>query len=114
MLPARPIAEPRPDEIARFLSYATPQADGCWRWMASCFLNGYGRFTFRHNSFCAHRIAYVFFCAPLDEWTVLDHLCRNRRCVNPEHLEPVTVGENIRRGDTGIKNWSKTHCIHGH
>jgi hypothetical protein len=52
---------------------------------------------------------------PIPEGKQLDHLCRNRACINPEHLEPVTAKENILRGESfSAKNARKTHCIHGH
>jgi hypothetical protein len=65
----------------------------------------------------AHRYAYEQLVGPIPEGLVLDHLCRNRLCINPLHLEPVTIGENIRRGAfdrAGKITGSKTHCANGH
>lgn len=73
----------------------------------------------------AHRYVYESIRGPIPEGLVLDHLCRNTSCVNPDHLEPVTYGENFRRGaGTGMALWDgrmpvnpkslQTHCIHGH
>ncbi|KZA06714.1 HNH endonuclease signature motif containing protein [Acinetobacter baumannii] len=70
----------------------------CWPWLASLNDGGYGQINFKGRPHRAHRIAYEFLVGPIPEGLVLDHLCRNRRCVNPWHLEPVTDEENIRRG----------------
>lgn len=66
----------------------------------------------------AHRVAYELVVGPIPDGLQLDHLCKVRKCVNPAHLEAVTCGENIRRGDTGKAaaevQSSKTHCPQGH
>lgn len=63
----------------------------------------------------AHRISYEHFTGPIPAGLHLDHLCRNRACVNPEHCEPVTCRENVRRGEgIAAKHMAKTHCIQGH
>lgn len=84
----------------------TPEPNtGCWLWTASADENGYG---FLHvgskrdgtNRMArAHRVAFELYRGPVPEGMVLDHLCRIRCCVNPAHLEPVTFGTNILRGD---------------
>ena len=89
----------------------------CWEWIGGC-ANGYGSFFFNGRHIKAHRFAYELFVGEIPPHLEIDHLCRNRRCVNPTHLEPVTRSENIRRGllpDIGRQyQESKTHCPQGH
>lgn len=84
---------------------------GCWEWIGTLSSEGYGRF----EKDLAHRVSYRRSVGPIPEGLQLDHLCRNRRCVNPEHLEPVTGRINTLRGETlPAMNAAKTECIHGH
>lgn len=89
--------------------------DECWEWLASKG-KGYGHFTLESGrSIQAHRFSYGLVNGPVPEGLVLDHLCRNRGCVNPAHLEPVTIGENVLRGvGASAQNARKTHCYRGH
>lgn len=92
-----------------------PDDHGCWPWQGTIAGNGYGRFAIRGGSIAAHRFSYELLVGPVPEGLELDHLCRNRACVNPAHLEPVTHRANTLRGDTlTAANARKTHCIHGH
>jgi hypothetical protein len=91
----------------------------CWVWTA--FLNhlGYGRFSAdvdgRRSQVQAHRWLYEQLLGPIPPGLEPDHLCRNRGCVNPAHLEPVTHTENMLRGQTvNAINAAKTHCPRGH
>lgn len=89
----------------------------CLLWAGTIDSKGYGiyRPNRRVKPQKAHRVMYEILVGPIPEGLVIDHLCRNRRCVNPEHLEPVSMHENIMRGNgTFAVNARKTHCIHGH
>lgn len=96
---------------------------GCWEWIGGKDIPGYGMFFLsksrtQQQRIHAHRWAYEFFIGPIpDTLPHLDHLCRNRGCVCPWHVEPVTAQENLRRGDTshlGAYFRAKTHCPQGH
>lgn len=99
----------------RLESQISPEPNsGCWLWT--------GRVTRRYGTVWdgqaqvpAHRATYSLIKGPIPAGLVIDHLCRNRICVNPDHLEPVTNKENVLRG-TGISaaNARKTHCKNGH
>lgn len=94
----------------------------CWFWTAYKTKNGYGCFNYKGGKYYAHRAAYDALVGSLPDWKatgmVLDHLCRNRSCVNPKHLEVVTQKENLKRGNsgeaTGKMQLAKTHCPLGH
>jgi hypothetical protein len=96
------------------------KVDGCWEWQGHLSQDGYGRIQMgsrKDNTRKvkeAHIISYESFVGKVPEGLVLDHLCRNRRCVNPTHLEPVTMYENIKRGEAGKHFKDKTHCPAGH
>jgi len=111
-----PLGERAVPPIAdRFWSRVDKSGD-CWIWTAGVIQQGYGGF---HPSkgvmVLAHRWAYEQLVAVIPEGLVIDHLCRVRRCVNPAHLEPVTNGENLRRGaGYALRNGMRTTCVNGH
>lgn len=94
-----------------------PELGPCWLWTgATAKQTGYGRFTIsRTERVFAHKFAFEAERGSVPAGLVLDHLCRNPRCVRPSHLEPVTDVENILRG-TGPSalNAAKTTCVNGH
>lgn len=92
------------------------EEDECWPWRGSPNRGGYGWFAIEFGRGIApHRYAYQTVVGPIPDGLQVDHRCRNRVCVNPAHLEPVTPGENQRRADValGIRT-AVTHCPKGH
>lgn len=93
--------------------------DECWAWLGSKTDRGYGLLGFfvdgARTTQRAHRVSYELNVGPIPEGLTIDHLCRNTSCVNPAHLEAVTMRENILRGTSfSAVNAAKTRCIHGH
>jgi len=87
----------------------------CWEWRAFINPDGYGIFWFDKRMRGAHIYAYREAIGPIPEGHTVDHLCRNRRCVNPLHLEAVPGVDNVLRGEgPTARNARKTHCNHGH
>lgn len=92
----------------------TPEV--CWVWSGAPNTSGYGMLRIdRKTSQLAHRVGYELLVGPIPEGLQLDHLCRNRLCVNPAHLEPVDSRTNTLRGETlAARQAAQTHCVHGH
>lgn len=87
----------------------------CWNWKAGKDRYGYGEFRFDGKMVRSHRFSYEQYFGKIHSDVKLDHLCRNRGCVNPTHLEIVTSKENTLRGfGPAAKNFKKTHCSRGH
>lgn len=88
--------------------------EGCWEWRGP-FTHGYARVCVDRKRYRGHRLAYRLWRGEIPDGLVLDHLCRNKPCVNPFHLEAVTNRENLLRGDTlPARCVAATHCRHGH
>ena len=89
---------------------------GCWMWTGNVACHGYGHFKVKGKQKKAHRVAYELFKGKIGKGLDIDHLCSERSCVNPDHLEAVTAKENVRRTvERGHhKQASQTHCIRGH
>jgi hypothetical protein len=102
-------------EIDRFHTYYEKNPiTGCWHWIGHCLKGGYGQFR-AGSRFMAHRISYLIHIGPIAEEMTIDHLCWNPKCVNPAHLEVVSIAENIRRGTSAsARNGRKDLCSRGH
>lgn len=89
--------DPLPTLAERFAANHEPGEGGCWIWKNSPAGNGYGRISVNNTLQYAHRVSYELHIGPIPDGLTIDHLCRVQMCVNPAHLEPVTLAENTRR-----------------
>ena len=97
----------------RFWSKVRIDADGCWLWAASIKPNGYGQYAVNRRPRYAHRISYEALVGGIGDGLEIDHLCRVRSCVNPNHLEAVTHSVNVsRRPSSRIS--APIYCKRGH
>jgi hypothetical protein len=94
---------------------ATSLPEGCWEWTAATNSDGYSSYWHEGTMRSGYKVCFESLVGSVPKGLTLDHLCRNRRCVHPAHLEPVT---NVKRGDlpalVGLRQRSKTTCPHGH
>ena len=109
------MSKPARSLVARLAERSVRDESGCVLWTGYRDPAGYGRIRVAGESRLAHRVAYETFVGPIAAELTLDHLCRVRACVNPAHLDPCTLEENKRRGESpAMVNARKTHCAHGH
>jgi hypothetical protein len=88
---------------------------GCWEWTGAKNRQGYGVSNYENRTMAAYRLAYMSEVGPVPEGMQLDHLCRNRACVRPSHLEAVPARINLLRGDNHAAHFARrTHCDKGH
>ncbi len=94
----------------------SPYLGPCWVWAAALYRSGYGAFRADDKARRAHIVAYELVAGPVPDGLELDHLCRNKACVNPAHLEPVTRAVNLTRGigPSLTRARRKPHCKRGH
>jgi len=99
------------ERFFRFIEFR----NGCWLWTGFIAPNGYGDFWYEGHSCHAHTSSYRLFRGEIPAGRQIDHLCKVRRCVKPDHMEVVTPRENLMRAETNAAiNVAKTQCIWGH
>jgi hypothetical protein len=105
-----------PTDMTRFWSNVDRKADTeCWSWLGRTH-GGYGDFWLNGRGMRCHRASYILNHGPIAPGLVIDHVCRNRSCVNPAHLRAVTPKQNTLENSSSVTaiNAAKTHCIRGH
>jgi hypothetical protein len=115
----RPRGQSKKGISGRFWERVSPEPNsGCWIWTGAATAAGYGQMVANRKHRYAHRISYEMHVGAIPNGLELDHRCRNTFCVNPDHLEPVTHAENVRRGlgpeRAGKRQRDKTRCPNGH
>lgn len=116
-MPSKGQRQPIGARLARYTDRSSKSP--CWIWTGAIDRDGYGVIGIRGDDGLkhkkAHRVSYEFHVRPLADHEIMDHLCRVRNCVNPDHLEPVTTAENVYRGiSASAVNRRRTKCRRGH
>lgn len=109
---------PKSKPIDRIFERIKILDNGCWEWQGALSSTGYGNITHERKQYQPHRVAYELEKGNIPRGMHIDHTCKYRRCINPEHLELVTPTENTRRGgmrDALLRRHAaRTHCDKGH
>lgn len=101
--------------VAQRLEAMTRKGEGCWEFTGYIDRYGYGVMKVNGRKTKAHRVAYELAIGPIPDGLTIDHLCRNRSCVNTDHLEVVTSCVNTLRGESvSARAARQTHCVNGH
>lgn len=101
------------DEATRF--WSSVEVADCWLWRSDVGRDRYGKFFCGKRRVSAHRWAWKHLVGPIPDGLELDHLCKARKCVNPDHLEPVTHRENVLRSGNFVARYARrTYCVRGH
>lgn len=110
----RPAHSAKKETVGERLEYRRRITDsGCWEWNGRVRRDGYAQTRFGQGMELVHRASYVFYKGEPPEGWEIDHLCRNRLCFNPDHLEAVPKAENVFRGKQASRK-ERTHCCRGH
>lgn len=105
----------KPEAALKIAKRIVVQDDGCWVWQGATDTSGYGRLRWNGKHESVHRLVWKLLVADVAADDELDHLCRNRLCCNPDHLEPVSGRENTLRGQGITAQLARqTHCKRGH
>jgi len=102
--------------LKRFADSIFPEPNtGCWLWGGSIAGRGYGTLTTKKKHIYAHRLSYTMYKGAIPEGLTIDHMCNNTYCVNPDHLQVLSLRENVLKNKSGpSENARKTHCKYGH
>lgn len=107
---------PKFENHERFFKFIGVDENDCWNWLGFIDKHGYGKFTISGGCYFSHRVSFDIFNGIRSTDLVIDHICKNRKCCNPEHLREVDARENVINNSLSFVsvNTRKTHCPRGH